>query len=158
MFFPRLSCRKSSHTTCLSGDMPPVRVSGQVAWSYTKGFPALHGTKVMQSGHLPSDLEKPGGFNLEGTLAADRVGWMISFNSLFRMSAYTELVAHPMSPKRRHLHEYYEIINWMLTGLSEHFKEALSWERAIYVCSLTVFPPPPPPPPQKKKKKKNKKS
>ncbi len=62
---------KSSHTTCLSGDMTPVRVSGQVASSYTKGFPALHGTKVMQSGHLPSDLEKPGGFNLEGTLAAD---------------------------------------------------------------------------------------
>ncbi len=86
--------------------MTLVRVSGQVESSCIKGFPALHGTKVVQSGHLPSDLEKPGGFNLEGTLAADRVGWMISFNSLFRMSAYTELAAQPISPKRRHLHEY----------------------------------------------------
>ncbi len=43
---------------------------------------------------------KPGGFNLEGTLAADRARWMIS------LSAYTELAAQPMSPKRKHLHEY----------------------------------------------------
>ncbi len=63
--------------------MTPVRVSGQVESSYIKGFPALHGTKAMQSGHLPSDLEKPGGFNLEGILAADRVRWMISFKTVY---------------------------------------------------------------------------
>ncbi len=54
------------------------------------------------------------------------------------MSSYTELAAQPMSPKRRHLHECF---NWMLTGLSEHFKDALSWEREIYAAVSQSLPP-----------------
>ncbi len=51
-------------------------MSGQVT-SHTKGLSTLHGAEVMASGLLPSDLERPGGSNLEGTLAADRVQWMM---------------------------------------------------------------------------------
>ena len=65
--------------------------------SKSRGFPALHGTRVIPSGFLPSDLERPGGSSLEGTPVAERVRWTMpharnTFLCYTCSSAYVSLV------------------------------------------------------------------
>ena len=57
-----------------------ANVSGQVA-SQNRGRPELHGTRVIPSGLLPSDLDNPDGSRRDGIPAADSEQWMISFTA-----------------------------------------------------------------------------